>query len=434
MNKIGKATLILFLLTCCSCYRKLPSSSSSFSSESESTTSETNSQDSLSQSSSLIGSSEQLSTSSSSNTSSSISSNNSSSDNPSSEAITSSSREVISSESSSEDYSSISSSDDSSSILSSEEISSVDSSENTSSDNSSEDYSSESSSEIISSSEESSSEDPIKEDMSFIDYISDGTYDEINDDNGGIDKSDLSKLIEYFNNFNASSYVVDSKNYLSSQAISKYNQIYKKEYTSNVRAIVSNQYRYFFNQDLTINDAFVDYQNNIAYTKLIGEEIKDKLNSNIDNSNLSIYLENNSCNEHFFSLEDINSSYIDQYGPYQEEINSSLSITYQGWEKVSENKYRCDRKEVINDFLGLISYDYQNDGLFMTYDHLTLELNVSEEISLRIRVYASSTQSGKLISSHINEEYTNWYLLAHEAIIYNLNNAYVNAIEDFLNR
>lgn len=417
MNKFGKITLIFFLLTCCSCIKKEPSSSSSFSSESESIYSSFDSKDNSSQSSLEEESSQDNASTSSIDTSSS-------NDNTSTTTSLDTSSDVSSSVSSNEN-SSNSSSEDSSSVTSNEESSSISSSEDVSSDISSEESSSPSLSD-------SSSSGPIKDEMNFITYISDGIYNEDKDNTQGVDSQDLSGLIDYFDNLACSSYVVDSKNYLSSQAINKYNQIYEREYTSNIRSIVSNSYRYYFNQEETINDAYIDYQNSIIKTTLIGNNLSERLNGSVDSSKISIYENNNRCNNYFFGLEDFTPSYINSYGPYQEEINSSLTIDYKGWTKVTENKYRCDRKEVIENLLSLISYNYQNDGLFLTYDYLTVEINVSEEIDLRIRVYVSSTQSGKLIASHTNEEFANWYLLAHEGIIYNVDNAYVNAIENFI--
>ena len=381
MNKFGKITLIFFLLTCCSCIKKEPTSSSSFSSESESIYSSFDSKDNSCQSSLE--------------------------------------------EESSQDNASTSSIDTSSSSDNTSTTTSLDTSSDVSSSVSSDENSSNSSSD-------SSSSGPIKDEMNFITYISDGIYNEDEDNTQGVDSQDLSGLIDYFDNLACSSYVVDSKNYLSSQAINKYNQIDEREYTSNIRSIVSNSYRYHFNQEETINDAYIDYQNSIIKSSLIGNTLDERLNGSVDSSKISVYENNNSCNNYFFGLEDFTPSYINSYGPYQKEINSSLTIDYKGWTKVTENKYRCDRKEVIENLLSLISYNYQNDGLFLTYDYLTVEINVSEEIDLRIRVYVSSTQSGKLIASHANEECANWYLLAHEGIIYNVDNAYVNAIENFI--
>ena len=435
MNKFGKITLIFFLLTCCSCIKKEPSSSSSFSSESESIYSSFDSKDNSSQSSLEEESSQDNASTSSIDTSSSNDNTSTTTSLDTSSDVSSSvSSDENSSNSSSEEQTSISSSESISSDISSEDSSSVTSSEESSSICSSEDVSSDITSEESSSPSlsDSSSSGPIKDEMNFITYISDGIYNEDEDNTQGVDSQDLSRLLDYFDNLGCSSYVVDSKNYLSSQAISKYNQLYEHEYTSNIRAIVSNNYRYYFNQEETINDAYIDYQNSIIKTTLIGNNLSERLNGFVDSSKISIYENNNSCKNYFFGLEDITPSYIDNYGPYQEEINSSLTIDYKGWTKVTENKYRCDRKEVIENLLSLISYNYQNDGLFLTYDYLTVEINVSEEIDLRIRVYVSSTQSGKLIASHANEECANWYLLAHEGIIYNVDNAYVNAIENFI--
>ena len=56
----------------------------------------------------------------------------------------------------------------------------------------------------------------------------------------------------------------------------------------------------------------------------------------------------------------------------------------------------------------------------MTFRYVTVEINPNNTSALRLRLYASPTQIGKLISSHKNTEYTNWYLLFAEAYVYNV--------------
>lgn len=70
----------------------------------------------------------------------------------------------------------------------------------------------------------------------------------------------------------------------------------------------------------------------------------------------------------------------------------------------------------------------------MTFSHVTVELDVTEEIDMRIRVYASSTQSGKMIPDHLKqEEKPNWYLLFVESLISDAGEVSIPAFENYLN-
>ena len=54
----------------------------------------------------------------------------------------------------------------------------------------------------------------------------------------------------------------------------------------------------------------------------------------------------------------------------------------------------------------------------MTFSKVTVELNVSEEIKFRIRLYTSPSQIGKLIQDSLDQtNKPNWYLLFSEALI-----------------
>ena len=56
----------------------------------------------------------------------------------------------------------------------------------------------------------------------------------------------------------------------------------------------------------------------------------------------------------------------------------------------------------------------------MTYKYITIE--ILEDGSLCIRLYCSTTQSGKLIAEHKDKEgKPNWYMLFAEAKVYNIN-------------
>ena len=54
----------------------------------------------------------------------------------------------------------------------------------------------------------------------------------------------------------------------------------------------------------------------------------------------------------------------------------------------------------------------------MTFIKVSIELY--EDNTMRIRLYANTTQSGKLIDEHLDESKPNWYLLFSEATIYSI--------------
>ena len=74
-------------------------------------------------------------------------------------------------------------------------------------------------------------------------------------------------------------------------------------------------------------------------------------------------------------------------------------------------------------FVEICATDLINQGYYLTFSKVTIEINPLEDVDLRIRLYVASTQSGKLIDSHKdNENKPNWYLLFSEAYISNIDN------------
>lgn len=66
----------------------------------------------------------------------------------------------------------------------------------------------------------------------------------------------------------------------------------------------------------------------------------------------------------------------------------------------------------------------------MTFSKVTIELNSD---SLRIRLYASTTQSGKLLNIYKDlENRPNWYMLFSEAVIFNINQTTFHPTEGLL--
>jgi hypothetical protein len=67
----------------------------------------------------------------------------------------------------------------------------------------------------------------------------------------------------------------------------------------------------------------------------------------------------------------------------------------------------------------------------MTFRYVTVELNPDNETQMRLRLYCSPTQSGKMISSHKDlENKPNWYLLFAEAYISLVDQVHPSAFEN----
>lgn len=94
---------------------------------------------------------------------------------------------------------------------------------------------------------------------------------------------------------------------------------------------------------------------------------------------------------------------------------NSEYISKNTFTRISENKYQCETKEVINEFVKAVIPNYKNEGYYMTFSRITIELDSNANME-RIRVYTKTTQIGKLVESHTDKIKTNWYLLFAECL------------------
>ena len=198
------------------------------------------------------------------------------------------------------------------------------------------------------------------------DYIDVGEYDEVEDSVEGIDEKDLSELKSVFDSI-TTSYTIETQTFFNPAAMDIINDIYDTNYQ----------------------------QHNII---------------NATSSNDT---------DATFTLFDVNSSYVDTYGATTVKYSSSYSVDYEGWTRVAENKYKCDRTEVVEHFRELLTPGLSNQGTYMTYKYVTVEIN--QDGSLTIRLYCSTTQSGKVIAEHKDKDNKpQWYMLLSEATITNI--------------
>lgn len=375
----------------------------------------------------------------------------------SSETTSESTSEEVSSETTSEEESSeIISSEEISSIVSesiSSEVSSIVTSESisqatsdittsiiesiessdivTSEEESSEETSSEDQTSSENSSLEESSEEESSEESSTPEEI---VYDEPLDSVEGIDVTDLSALKEAFDNW-GTNYKKHSKTYFNDLALEIVNEIYNTYYIQDKITLCHENYRYVYNEEDSINEAYFNIPGflDIQKSPLYGDTLEERFSSTINQSSIeSMQVVANILN-YFVGGEDFSSEYVDKYGPKDVSQSGGTTKHYDGWTRVSENKYKCDRLEVINDILKVVAPDFTNGGTYMTFRYVTVELNPMDGTDMRIRLYASPTQSGKMLEHHLDQENKpNWYLLFAEALISNIGETSIPAIENLL--
>lgn len=273
------------------------------------------------------------------------------------------------------------------------------------------------------------------EDGPQYDVLPDVEYNEIEDSLEGLTEEeilDLSGLKEAIDSI-GNNFASKTKVYFNSLAVERVIYNYKKPFYCQITSLYDENYVYQYNETFEVNTGYVNKNNNIYTVALEGIDLASKLNSTIKEESLKILEENISVSQMFFTLDKLNSSYVDKYGAATLNHGTAQKpyyVDYNGWTRISHNKYKCDRPEVIEDFLKICSPGFDNGGTYMTYRYVTVEINPDNSTALRLRLYASPTQIGKLIQSHKLQENTNWYLLFAEAYIYDVGKIEPNAFEN----
>ena len=246
---------------------------------------------------------------------------------------------------------------------------------------------------------------------------------------------DLSELKEAVERI-GSNYISKSKVFFNKLSSNIVNELYFTNFYCQQTTYVTENYLYRYSRDLTIEEGYVDYKNQVYQVSLDGDNLKEKLNSTINIAALSLIEGLNSIKDMFFTLDKFDSTYIDNTGYAKVAYTSGGKKYYNeyfGWERISHNKYKCDRKEVIEDFMNICSPGFSNGGTYMTFTHVTVEIEPGDDTLLRLRLYTSSTQIGKLISSHTTKQKPNWYLLFAEACITSVDETSIIAFENLFN-
>ena len=304
-----------------------------------------------------------------------------------SSAASNSEESLLISNSSSEPYIAPSSSSQVSSADSSPETSSIDSSEETSAESQEQTSSEASSAPII------------------------PTYDEEPDSLDGLDVDDMSGLYEAFAN-PIINYTSAITSYFNEQGLYDYYRHYAHNYVQEKDTLFTAESMYSYPRNESylsvLNLGYLDLFNNITSFALTGDTVEDRLSSTLVASDLSLVKENDSYRNHVFTLEDLNQSYFEA----------------QGFKRVSAKKYAYERQfvaakdnDVFGNFIDICAPYLNNEGFYMTFSKVTIEVDPLPEVPLRIRLYAYKTQKSKLVSYHQTEEYPNWYLLFSETLI-----------------
>ena len=295
-----------------------------------------------------------------------------------------------------------------------------------------------------------------------VDVISsDIPYDEPEDSLANLTEEeilDLSGLKTAFDSV-GTNYVSKTKVYYNALAVSRYHiKFSNKNFRCQQTILYNDNYTYKYTDDGIINRARINLNSNLYSIALDGETLDERLNSTINQKALKLIQKNQSIQDQYltlpnfksvyvncetddltnfyFPLSQFNSEYVDTYGPTNKvtTVYGEIKKEFKGWTRIGENKYMCDRGDVIEHFITICAPDNPiKDRGYLTYTHVTVEVNPTQDTQLRLRVYTASTQIGKLIKSHTEKDKPNWYLLFAEAYISNVGNARVEAIEKLYN-
>lgn len=234
-------------------------------------------------------------------------------------------------------------------------------------------------------------------------------YAEPVDSGDAIDLTDLSALYNAFNS-PVNNYTSSTESFFNYVGAYDYYRHYQKNciqekvnyYTE------TSQYSYPVRDEYLeiLNKGYYNQNNNYYSYALEGDTVEQRLASSVSQNDLTLVKSDASYQDDMFTLGDLNQTYFE---------NKEFT-------RVSEKKYQSINKNAFPDFISLCAPGLINDGYYMTFSKVTIELDSVENVKFRVRLYASKTQTGKLIETHLDEENRpNWYLLFAEALVYDVN-------------
>ncbi len=238
--------------------------------------------------------------------------------------------------------------------------------------------------------------------------IPEPVYDEQADSVDGIDINDLSGLYSAVNLIN-NNYTSTIKGYFNETGGHDYYRHYQKNYVCDKTSFYTENAQYTLpDLDLYLpvcNTGYLNKDNNYYSFSLKGETKEERMSYSLINEDLISEVLNKHYQDDLFMINDLNETYFVE----------------KGFARISSNKYECKDRHVCEQFIPICAPDLINEGYYLTFSRVTIETNPNSGNALRIRLYVSSTQIGKLIESHKDQENKpNWYLLFSEAYISNV--------------
>ena len=238
--------------------------------------------------------------------------------------------------------------------------------------------------------------------------IPEPVYDETADSVEGVDVLDLSDLYNTID-LVKENYTALIKGYFNEVTSYDYYRCYQKNYVCDKTVFYTEDLKYTLPElDVYLpvcNTGYLNKDNNYYSFALKGETKEERLNYNLTNEDLVDEVEGKRYQDDLFTVSDLSETYF----------------TEKGFTRISSNKYECKDRFVCEEFIPICAPDLINEGYFLTFSRITIETNPDNENTLRIRLYVSPTQKGKLIETHKDQENKpNWYLLFSEAYISNV--------------
>lgn len=222
-------------------------------------------------------------------------------------------------------------------------------------------------------------------------------------------------------------YTSTVKGYFNSTGLHDYYLNYQKNYVQNNVNLFLDEATYRYpSQDAylgVLNEGHLNDDGNLYSFSLQGDTVEERLASKVTAGDLSLEKEGARYQDNLFTLEDLNETYFTTFG----------------FTRISSNKYQYTRiynsdidYQVFNPFIDLCAPGLQNKGFYMTFSRVTIEIQPKAGVDLRLRLYASSTQWGKLVPEHHDTAYPNWNLLFSEAEISNIGSTEIAPLSDLL--
>ena len=199
---------------------------------------------------------------------------------------------------------------------------------------------------------------------------------------------------------------------------------YDEEPDSTEGIDVSDYYRHYGSNDIQESVSLFNQDKVYHYSEI--PEYFDSLNQgyiNIGDDYYSFFKRGTTLEERLNSeilMSDLTLAQVNK--KYQDDVFSLFSLTSETLQampftRINKDKYALTDKDYLYQFLDICSPHLINEGYYMTFNKVTIETN-PKDMDYRIRLYASSTQAGKLVESSLDEiNKPNWYLLFSEASI-----------------